>query len=93
MYRVIVLYKEEPEAEQYAEHVKVCETVPNAAFRHGKIFGSPMGDPKYGYYAEFEFADKAAYDAGIRSAEFAATAQDVRDRGLEFPTLMFAEVS
>ena len=93
MYRVIVLYENEPDAEQYAEHVKVCETVPNSVFRHGKIFGAPMGDPRFGYYAEFEFADKAAYDAGVRSGEFAATAKDVQDRGLEFPTVVFAEVS
>ena len=93
MYRVIVLYENEPDAGQYAEHVEVAKRVPNCVFRHGRIVGSPMGDPKYGYYAEFEFADKAAFDAGVRSEEFMATANDVRERGLEFPTIMFSEVT
>jgi hypothetical protein len=92
MYRMIVLYEAEPDAGQYAEHVEVAKRVPNCVFRHGKIFGSPMGEPRYGYYAEFEFADKAAFDAGVRSDEFAASGKDIQDRGLEFPTLMFAEV-
>jgi uncharacterized protein (TIGR02118 family) len=93
MYRVIVLYENEPDAEQYAEHVEVARRVPGCSFRHGRIFGSPMGDPKFGYYAEFEFADKAAFDAGVRSEEFAASGRDVQERGMEFPTIMFAEVS
>jgi len=93
MYRVIVLYENEPDAAQYAEHVGVAERVPGASFRHGRIFGSPMGEPKYGYYAEFEFPDRDAFDAGVRSEEFAASGRDVQERGLEFPTLLFAELS
>jgi hypothetical protein len=92
MYRVVVLYENEPDAAVYAAHVEVAKRVPNAVFRHGKVFGAPMGDPKYGYYAEFEFADKSAFDAGVRSEEFAASGKDVQDRGLEFPTLFFTEV-
>jgi hypothetical protein len=93
MYRVIVLYEQEPDADQYAAHVEVAKRVPNAVFRHGRVFGSPMGAPKYGYYAEFEFADREAFDAGVAGEEFAASGRDVQERGLEFPTLLFAEVS
>src|SRR5919198_784050 len=53
MYRVIVLYEQEPDADAYAAHAEVCRTVPNGVFRHGKVFGAPMGDAKHAYYAEW----------------------------------------
>jgi hypothetical protein len=93
MYRVTVLYENEPDADTYAAHADVCRTVPGATFRHGKVFGAPMGDPKYAYYAEFEFPDKDAFKAGVGSGEFMATAKDVKERGMEFPTLFFADVN
>ena len=54
-------------------------------FRHGKVFGSPMGDPKHAYYAELEFADKDAFKAGARSDEFMATGKDAMQRGIPLP--------
>jgi hypothetical protein len=93
MYRVIVLYEQEPDADVYAEHVEVCRRVPNAVFRHGKVVGAPMGETKYAYFAEFEFADKDAFNHGVRSEEFFATGKDVQQRGMEFPTLFFVDVS
>ena len=67
MYRVIVLYEAEPDTESYAEHAALCEAVPNSVFRHGKIFGGPMGEPAHKYYAEWEFADKDAFKAATPS--------------------------
>ena len=92
MYRVIVLYESEPDADSYAEHVAVCQAVPNGVFRHGKIFGGPMGEPAHAYYAEWEFADEDAFDAAVRSEEFMATGKDARDRGLPRPTVEFLEL-
>jgi uncharacterized protein (TIGR02118 family) len=93
MYRVIVLYDQEPDAGEYAGHVEICNQVPGAVFRHGRIFGSPMGDPKHAYYAEFEFADRDAFKNGTRSPEFMAAGKDVADRGLPQPTIEFAELA
>ena len=94
MYRVTILYDQEPDAEAYAGHAEVCREVPNVVFRHGKVFGSPMGEPKYAYQAEFEFADKNAFDAGTRSPEFGATLGDLKERGLAFPSVvLFTEIS
>jgi hypothetical protein len=93
MYRVIVLYEEEPEAESYAEHVEVCNRVPNGVFRHGKVTGAPMGEPKHAYYAEWEFADKAAFDAAVRSEEFMASGKDAYKRGFPTPGVEFVELS
>ena len=31
MYRVIVLYEQEPDADSYAEHAEVCKQVPGAS--------------------------------------------------------------
>ena len=92
MYRVTVLYEEEPQADSYAEHVELCKAVPNGVFRHGKVTGAPMGEPKHAYYAEWEFADKAAFDAAVRSDEFMATGKDAYKRGFPMPTVEFVEL-
>jgi hypothetical protein len=92
MNRVFVLYGEEPDPQQFAEHVEVCKRVPGGTFRHGKVFGAPMGEPAHRYYAEWEFADRGAFDAAVRSDEFMATGRDARDRGLPRPTVEFADV-
>jgi hypothetical protein len=92
MFRVVVLYGEAPDSQQYAEHAEVCRRVPGGTFRHGKVFGAPMGEPAHAYYAEWEFADRDAFEAAARSEEFMATAKDARDRGLPRPTVEFLEV-
>jgi hypothetical protein len=93
MYRVIVFYDEAPDPDSYAEHVEVCKTVPNGVFRHGPVLGSPMGAPQHAYYAEWEFADKAAFEAAGRSEEFVATGKDAHKRGLPSHFVEFAELS
>lgn len=90
--RVMVLYDEDPEAAAYAEHVELCRLVPGAAFRHGKVFGSPHGDPAHAYYAEFEFPDMDAFKTAASSDEFVATAKDARDRGFPRATIEFAQL-
>jgi EthD domain-containing protein len=82
--RVLVLYDEAPEPERYAQHVVLCEQVPGATFRHGKVFGAPAGEPKHRYYAEFEFADPDAFKAAVGSSEFAATGADAGRMGVRF---------
>jgi len=93
MYRVIVLYEQEPDADAYAAHVEVCRDVPGGVFRHGKVLGSPMGHASHAYYAEWEFADEDAFKNATRSEEFMASGKDARDRGLPAPSVMFADVS
>ncbi|MFL5912597.1 MAG: hypothetical protein ACJ768_18770 [Gaiellaceae bacterium] len=92
MYRVVVLYEEEPDTASYAEHVEVCKGVPNGVFRHGKVMGAPMGEPKHAYYAEWEFADKPAFDAAVRSDEFMATGKDAYKRGFPQPAVEFVQL-
>jgi hypothetical protein len=91
MIRAIVLYDEAPDADRYAQHVELCRTVPGATFRHGPVFGAPMGEPKHAYYAEFEFPDKDAFKAATRSDEFTATAKDAMEMGKPF-SVMFADL-
>ena len=93
MYRVIVLYDQEPDQDSYAEHVEVCKQVPNSVFRHGKVTGAPMGEPAHAYYAEWEFADKDAFKSGTRSEEFMATGKDAYKRGFPQPSVEFAELA
>jgi len=93
MYRVIVLYEQEPDAEAYAEHAELCRGVPNAVFRHGKVTGAPMGEPAHAYYAEFEFADEDAFRTGTQSDEFMASGKDAYERGFPRPSVEFLELS
>lgn len=82
MVRVFIVLDEEPDAERYARHAELCRAVPGATFRHGKVFGAPMGEPKFGYYAEFEFADMDAFKAAADSEEFLATGKDAMGLGV-----------
>jgi hypothetical protein len=93
MYRVIVLYEQEPDQDSYAEHVEVCKQVPNSVFRHGKVTGAPMGEPAHAYYAEWEFVDADAFKSGTRSEEFMATGKDAYKRGFPQPSVEFAELA
>ena len=92
MIRAFVLYESEPDAAEYERHVELCERVPGATFRHGKVFGSPTGEPKYAYYAEFEFPDRDAFKAAARTEEFAETGRHASALGTPFEVL-FADVS
>ena len=93
MYRAIVLYEQEPDANAYAEHAELCRQVPNSVFRHGKVIGAPMGEAAHAYYAEWEFADEDAFQNGTRSDEFMATGKDAYKRGFPRPHVEFAELS
>ena len=91
MVRVVVLYEQEPEAERYAQHAELCRKVECRGFRHGPVFGAPMGEPRYRYFAEWEFPDRDAFKAAARSPEFMATGKDAMELGGRFEVL-FAEV-
>jgi hypothetical protein len=88
-----MLYDEEPEADRYERHAELCCAVPGAvAFRHGRVFASPFGEPPYRYYAEWEFADMDAFKAAARTPEFAATGKDAMEMGGSFKVL-FADIA
>jgi uncharacterized protein (TIGR02118 family) len=91
MIRVFVVYEAEPDTEQYEQHADLCDRVPGATFRHGKVFGAPMGEPKYRYYAEWEFPDMAAFKAAAGTDEFMATGKDAMKMGIPFQ-VHFADV-
>ena len=93
MHRVIVLYEQAPDPDSYEEHAEICRQVPGGVFRHGKVFGSPMGDAAHAYYAEWEFADEDAFKSGTRSDEFMATGKDAYKRGFPHATVEFAQLS
>ena len=91
MIRALVLYDEAPDADRYAQHAELCRKVPRGTFRHGRVFGAPMGEPKYAYYAEWEFPDMDAFKSAARSEEFMATGKDAMEMGGRFQ-VMFADV-
>jgi hypothetical protein len=92
MVRVIVLYEEAPDPGRYAEHAELCRKVEGSTFRHGPVFGAPMGEPKYRYVAEWEFPDRETFATASRSDEFMATGRDAMEMGGRF-TVMFAELA
>jgi hypothetical protein len=92
MVRAIVLYESEPDPERYRAHIEqFVEPVQADAFRHGRVFGSPFGEPKYRYYAEWDWSDMDAFKAAASTPEFAASGKDAADMGIPF-TVLFATV-
>ena len=92
MVRAFVLYESEPDPDRYEQHAELCRGVPGGTFRHGRVFGSPLGEPKYAYYAEWEFESRDAFKEAARTPEFAATGKDAMEMGVRFHVL-FADVS
>ena len=92
MVRAFVLYEQEPEPTRFEEHADLCRKVPGGTFRHGRVFGAPMGEPRYRYYAEWEFPDGDAFNAAARTDEFRATGKDAMEMGVPFH-VHFAAVS
>ena len=84
MIRVFVVYEEEPDAERYERHAELCRQVPGGTFRHGKVFGAPFGEPKFAYYAEWEFADRDSFKQAMSTPEMAATGKDAMEMGGRF---------
>jgi hypothetical protein len=92
MIRVIVQYEAEPDSERYRQHVEdFVGPVDCTAFRHGKVFGSPFGEPSYRYYAEFEWPDMESFQAAAKTEAFAASGKDAAALGIPF-TAHFVEL-
>jgi hypothetical protein len=91
MIRAFVLYEQAPESERFEQHAELCRKVQGGTFRHGKVFGAPMGEPKFRYYAEWEFPDMDAFKVAARTPEFMATGKDAMEMGVPFH-VHFAEV-
>jgi hypothetical protein len=91
MVRAFVVYEAEPDADRYEQHAELCRKVPGSTFRHGRVFGAPMGEPQFHYYAEWEFPDMGAFKAAGRSEEFMATGKDAMEMGVPFH-VHFAEI-
>jgi hypothetical protein len=93
MVRAVILYEREPDADRYARHIEeFAGKVECDAFRHGRSFGAPFGEPAFAYYAEFEWADKDAFKAAARTEAFAASGTDAAEMGIPF-TVTFTEVA
>jgi hypothetical protein len=90
--RVFVVYEQEPDPERYERHAELCRRVEGGTFRHGKVFGAPTGEPRFRYYAEWEFPDIEAFKAAARTAEFTQTGADAMQMGIPMQ-VHFADVS
>lgn len=93
MYRIVILYEEAPDSAGYADHVERFCQAPNGAFRHGTVTGAAIGEPAHAYYAEFEFADKEAFDDFVRSDMFMGAGRDVMERGWKLKSVEFVELA
>ena len=92
MIRVFVVYEAEPEPGRFAQHAELCRRVPGGTFRHGRVFGAPVGEPRFRYYAEWEFPDLDAFRSAAKTDEFAATGRDAMEMRIPFQ-VHFADVS
>ncbi|OFW71047.1 MAG: hypothetical protein A2Y55_06965 [Actinobacteria bacterium RBG_16_68_12] len=92
MVRAIIQYESEPDPDRYRRHVdEFASKVSSSTFRHGKVFGSPFGEAKFRYYAEFEWPDMDSFKEAASSDEFAASGRDAMSMGIPF-TVHFASV-
>jgi hypothetical protein len=91
MIRAFVLYEGEIDPKRYAAHLEVARRVPGATFRHGPVFGAPLGEPAHRYYAEFEWPDRPAFDEAVASAAWLESGKDAMAMGVRF-SVEFAEV-
>ena len=92
MIRAFVVFEGEPESERYQQHVdEFASKVPCKAFRQGRIFGSPFGEPAFRHYAEFEWDDMESFKAAANGPEFAAAGEDAMAMGVPFK-VMFASI-
>ena len=72
MIKVFVTYAEAPDPGRYEQHAGLCRQVAGATFRHGTVFGAPVGEPQFRYYAEWEFPDLDAFKTCGRSRRIVA---------------------
>jgi hypothetical protein len=91
MVRVFVVYEAEPDRERFEQHAQLCRKVEGGTFRHGNVFGAPVGEPKFHYYAEWEFPDMESFSAAARTPEFRETGKDAMAMGIPFQ-VHFAEI-
>jgi hypothetical protein len=89
--RVFVVYEQEPDPERFEQHAELCRRVDGGTFRHGNVFGTPMGEPRFKHYAEWEFRDMDAFKIAARTPEFLETGKDAAAMGIPF-TVHFASV-
>ena len=82
MIRVMVVYREQPDAERYERHVELCRCVAGSTFRHGRVLRTIHGEPELHYYAEFEFPDLEAFQVVADSEELRATGADAAEMGV-----------
>ena len=93
MVRAVILYEREPDPERYRRHLdEFVAAVDCRAFRHGKAFGAPFGQPAFAYAAEFEWDDMDTFKAAARSDAFAASGKDAMEMGIPF-TVTFVELA
>ena len=91
MIRVFVVYEQEPDPDRYEQHAELCRKVEGGTFRYGKVFGAPMGEPRFKYYAEWEFPDMETFKAAARTPEFQSTGVDAMEMGIPM-AVQFAEI-
>ena len=92
MVRAFVVYEGEVDEARYEQHAELCRKVEGAVFRHGPVFGTPMGEPRFKHYAEWEFPDMEAFKAAARTPEFMDTGRDAMEMGVPM-VVSFAEIS
>ena len=90
MVRVFVLYDEQPDPEQYEQHLVFSrEHVPGSVMRHGRVLGG-VPDPDAAYYFEYEFPDREAWQAAQDG--LMAAGKDAMEMGIPF-RVYFSEIS
>ena len=92
MVRAFVVYEGNIDEQRIELNAELCRKVEGGVFRHGHVFGAPMGEPRFKYYAEWEFPSMEAFKVAARTPEFMDTGRDAMEMGIPM-VVSFADIS
>ena len=76
MVRVFMVYESEPDPERYEQHAELCRKVPDSTFRHGRVFGAPLGP---GPWNRSSFRRQLEHARALRGNERLAAYRRIED--------------
>lgn len=84
MVRAMVMYEQAPDPERYEQHVREFCTPLGVPFRHGPVKSTVVGEQRFAYVGEFEFADMEHFRTVASTPGFGAAGKDAAGMGIPF---------
>ena len=92
MVRAFVVYEGEIDEQRFEQHAQLCRKVEGGVFRHGHVFGAPMGEPPLQVLRRVGVPRQGGLQGGARTPEFMDTGRDAMAMGIPM-VVSFADIS